>query len=99
MLICGTDRCRRHVNGSRYMLRDGTPNEVHLTLAIGTKADKKVCVLCMSCIAGNGFFPIQGCPSIKFSAHACFGIAINKAYGLLFSKALRVDLRKDECSP
>lgn len=94
MLLHNLDPCKGHVNRSRYALSDMTPNTLHLTLATGSKAGSKLCLLRVSSSCSGDSFHIHGFLRTQSLARVCFGITAIGVQVRSFSGALGLHLRK-----
>lgn len=86
---------KRHLNGTRYIFSDMTPNMLHLTLTTGSKASNKLFLPHMACSPFSYLFPILSLQKPQFRVRVCFGKTTNKAHGQSFSGALELNSRKN----
>ena len=81
-----------HVNGTRYVVDNLTPNVIFLTSVSGSKTGERPILPRMNCTVSKDDFPIPGFRRSQFPVRICFAMTINKAQGQSIPRTLGIDL-------
>ncbi len=84
-----------HVNGARHTVEHMSNNLLHLKVAVGSHAGKRLTLPRVPCGPEDDNFPIPGFKRTQFPVLFCFGMTINKAQGQSFCGKRGLDLSED----
>ena len=79
MLLRNVKPSSGHVNGTRYVVENMTPNLLFLTSVSGSKTGVRLILPRMNCTVGKDDFPIPRFRRCQFPIRVCFAMTINKA--------------------
>ena len=92
MLLRNIKPSSGHVNGTRYVVENMTPNVLFLTSVSDSKTGEQLILPRMNCTVSKDDFPMPGFRRFRFPVRICFAMTINKSQEQPIPGTLGIDL-------